>query len=1466
MRFSKIQKQRSCKLSPILLTAVPMDAVSTTNEVVSLFSALRVSCQSVTERIDNFRGNRQQFMMLKDEMSLAEQKINVCSRTLKKYCEGISTECLEFEVIDVRGMIQTMKRVQESVIELEKKLTPRRRVFKEVTSANRFAEEISQQVQIIREMSSRLREMNEKLKEIGRRNDLFSPDFSSAPKLSRSWYLDFSTRETIEGEMMAKFLENVRGNSAGKTQCEYDHVTAVVGVAGMGGVGKTTALVGLAQHPEIRDIFSGGGIYFLVVGKDASPSKLVTDLKEMVIRSGGKKRCKEIDSNGSLESAVRTMSSWFKGRKALFILDDLWQTSSNQLGYFKVLTGLLHNCPESHMLISTRSDTIAMETSTRIEFEPRESTGSEAYGMFLASADINEAILDSKSKMLVEKVLKLCGGVPLMLSIAGAQVRRRRGTHVSSLERLLRALSDERLLLSKERQPGQYPSSFNQAVKASLGTIADDLERTEKFIESWDELSTYSHTGSTRTVVGFVMDCFHRLCVLPANARVLVDVIFGIWGCTNKTIFWSVIDSLVDFHLLLEFEDVNGNSKYGLHDIILEYCVNASQRNAKYTVYHHEFLSNAWKMCCEEQLSSSDTATEGNCEDSSSTLTTFWLPESCEKSRSWWRLLSSFEKLPEMKEYILQNLFRHLTESVRLAEAAGLISHMGWTKLRLTNGGINALNSDFSFVANAMREHPVQEHYREACDDALQGIMKISSMIGLAWPLFLTDSECLPTHIYGYLLDSENKLLLVERYLRSATEIVSGPWLKPNRAFWRMVESSNNHLIFRTAERIVGVAIGSKNIMAVFRNKVFWIDIETMILSSHMVVGNESKSPSEVSSVCFCELEGILVLAFTTGELELRHEKDGNIIRKIPAADMDGVNCVAISANGETVVSGSRNNTIRLWNVNTGAAVCNPLRGHTRPVNCVAISADGQIVVSGSEDKTIRLWSARIGDEIIGPLYTLYGHTHSVTHVAISPNGRTVVSGSRDGIRLWGSLGLNIHRDIRNNFSRFDFETTCKLWNNVERPTGKILEENTSTVSSVAFSTDGRTVVSGSDDKALQLRDLSVRVYNHDFLRRTLRGHKGSATCVAIRAYRQIVDSGWNIDGSADRQIVVSGSLDKTIRLWKIESSADRQIVVSGSLDKTIRPWKIESSAAIGKPLCRKTNSVKSVTISTDGRTVVSGSGDKTVQLWNALTGTAIGEALHGHDSSVNSVAISHDGRIAVSGSDDETVRLWNGWLGTPIGGPLHVHHGPVLCVAISADGRIAVSGSDDRTARLWDVELGVVISVLRGHEDHVTCVAISADGQIVVSGSKDMTIRLWDARSGTEIRQTLRGHESHVNSVAISADGRTAVSGSDDKTVRLWDVECGLAIGKPLLGHESPVQHVTISAEGQKALSRSSDGSVRLWSRNASETRWHCSAVFYLSVLFNSPFISFVERDQSSEVQCACFLSGVLILLELIQ
>jgi WD40 repeat protein len=537
-----------------------------------------------------------------------------------------------------------------------------------------------------------------------------------------------------------------------------------------------------------------------------------------------------------------------------------------------------------------------------------------------------------------------------------------------------------------------------------------------------------------------------------------------------------------------------------------------------------------------------------------------------------------------------------------------------------------------------------------------------------------------------------------------------------------------------------------------------WMDRESHVL------GASGLWPEQVPGLFFQQFythsleEGQPLPAAHVPERWVRQEaavgaEDRTLLRVL-VGHTEGVLSVAFSPDGKQVLTGSYDQTARLWDAKTGHAL-QVLAGHTNWVWSVAFSPDGKQVLTGSADRTARLWNAETGQV----LRVLTGHTSRVRGVAFSPDGKQVLTGSDDQTaRLW------------------DAETGLVL---------RVLEGHTNEVKSVAFSPDGKQVLTGSLDRSARLWDAGTG----QVLR--LLGHNGSVMSVAF---------------SRDGKRVLTGSGDQSARLWDTKSgqalrvlkghtnevtsvafSHDGKRVLTGSTDKSARLWDTKSGKEL-RELLGHNGPVLSVAFSPDGKRMLTGSWDFLVWLWDAMTGKKL-RMLAGHSDEVTSVAFSPDGKRVLTGSLDRTARLWDAETGQVLprlrgvetGQVLRVlegHADSVMSVAFSRDGKRLLTGSSDQTARLWDAESGKELWLLVGHTKMVTTVAFSPDGKRVLTGSWDGTARLWDAESGKEL-WLLVGHTNEVMKVVFSSDGKLIVTADYAGWVRVWQ---GTGVGQGTL------------------------------------------------------------------------------------
>ncbi|WAK74474.1 NB-ARC domain-containing protein [Arthrospira sp. PCC 9108] len=531
------------------------------------------------------------------------------------------------------------------------------------------------------------------------------------------------------------------------------------------------------------------------------------------------------------------------------------------------------------------------------------------------------------------------------------------------------------------------------------------------------------------------------------------------------------------------------------------------------------------------------------------------------------------------------------------------------------------------------------------------------------------------------------------------------------------------------------------------------------------------------------------------------------------------VTAVAIAPDGKRAVSASADYTLKLWDLEQGRELAT-LSGHSDWVRAVAIAPDGKRAVSASDDETLKLWDLEQGRE----LATLSGHSGSVYAVAIiAPDGKRAVSASDDKtLKLWDLeqgrelATLSGHRDsvwavaIAPDGKRAvsaSRDKTLKLWDLEQGRELATLSGHSDWVNAVAIAPDGKRAVSASADETLKLWDLEQ---GRELA--TLSGHSSWVNAVAIIA--------------PDGKRAVSASADKTLKLWDLEQgrelatlsghssgvlavaiAPDGKRAVSASLDNTLKLWDLEQGRELAT-LSGHSSGVLAVAIAPDGKRAVSASADYTLKLWDLEQGRELA-TLSGHSYWVNAVAIAPDGKRAVSASDDETLKLWDLEQGRELA-TLSGHSSYVRAVAIAPDGKRAVSASEDNTLKLWDLEQGRELATLSGHSHWVTAVAIAPDGKRAVSASADYTLKLWDLEQGRELA-TLSGHSGWVRAVAIAPDGKRAVSASADKTLKLWDLEQGRELAT-LSGHSDEVNAVAIAPDGKRAVSASDDKTLKLW------------------------------------------------------
>jgi len=363
------------------------------------------------------------------------------------------------------------------------------------------------------------------------------------------------------------------------------------------------------------------------------------------------------------------------------------------------------------------------------------------------------------------------------------------------------------------------------------------------------------------------------------------------------------------------------------------------------------------------------------------------------------------------------------------------------------------------------------------------------------------------------------------------------------------------------------------------------------------------------------------------------------------------VQAVAISPDGRWLVSGSSDNTARLWDLSCEAPTASStvLRGHRGQVSVVAISPNGHWLVTAGDAAIVMLWNLTAADPSAEPT-VLQGHHGRIHALAMSADGRWLVTAS----------GGN---EVEDNWARL-----WDLGGDDPATSMSILRGHSKPIRAVAISSDGHWVATAGDDQTVRLWNLTAQYPAAEQI--VLGEHDGRVESLVV---------------SPDSRWLVSGSYDNTARLWDLRTTDPSR---EATVLRGHRSW------------------VTTLAISHDGRWLATGSFDKTVRLWNLKADDpSLGSTvLEGHEGRIRAAAFSPDGRWLITGSFDRTVRLWDLKAENPSAAPtlLRGHTGPINTIAVSPDGRWLATGGEGNSSstnsvvRLWDLRMEPLLDTAR--------------------------------------------------------------------------------------------------------------------------------------------------------------------------
>ncbi|KAG0167641.1 U3 small nucleolar RNA-associated protein 13 [Apophysomyces sp. BC1034] len=514
-----------------------------------------------------------------------------------------------------------------------------------------------------------------------------------------------------------------------------------------------------------------------------------------------------------------------------------------------------------------------------------------------------------------------------------------------------------------------------------------------------------------------------------------------------------------------------------------------------------------------------------------------------------------------------------------------------------------------------------------------------------------------------------------------------------------------------------------------------------------------------------------LLITTNNEDIDVTERATGKKIHRL-AGDTEVITTMAVKPDGKHLVSASRSLQMRIWDLQKGECI-RTLKAHEAPIIVMDIDPSSTLVATGSADATVKVWDIDKGY----CTHNFKGHGGVVSAIKFHHfEGRWyLVSGADDcQIRIW------------------DLQTRSCI---------AVLQSHVSVIRGVDFSADGRTLISGSRDKVVNVWDWKAKKLKATYpIYETLETVGFLSKDSDMSAY----DDKWQ-----DSEVFYTAGDKGVVRLWSLKTG---ELVLAQEPEKNSK------------------HAISDVIYNEASQTLSAITSDQNILIYSIPDQLKRIKQIVGYNDEVVDVAyIGEEDSHLAAATNSEQLKIYN--VDTQDCDIVYGHNDMIICMDRSRDGTVLATGSKDKTARIWKIDVDEEDSAKRylcagvciGHTEAIGAIAYSRkSNHFMITGSQDRTIKYWNLRDmdlespdesfHARSLYTYQAHDKDINSICIAPNDKYFATGSQDKTAKIWNVDTGSLVGT-CKGHKRGIWCVRFSPVDQVLATSSSDKTVRMWS-----------------------------------------------------